>query len=47
MLYHINKKYDKDKCLLTEAIHYNEKIVENYQTYSVEYKQQKYQLIIF
>lgn len=46
MFYHINKKYDNGKCLLTEAVHYNEKI-ENYQTYSVEYKQQNYQLIIF
>lgn len=26
MLHHVNKKYDNDKCLLTEAVHYNEKI---------------------
>ena len=25
MLYHINKKHYNDKCLLTEALHYNGK----------------------
>lgn len=56
MLYHINKKYDNDKCVLTKnyglghltTMKHREKIdIELSNMFNIEYKKQNYQLIIF
>ena len=56
MLYHINKKYDNVKCLLTKnyglghltTMKHKEKIdIELSNMFNIEYKKQNYQLIIF